>query len=283
MLGLEPHVFADGDELHLRGDDALAGIPELGDGVAFAGLQRLALGVDGGLERAEEAFALGGGIFGVVFGEVAIVAGLDGAAFIRGDVATAFDPGFAQGREAGLDGALVIRIAPGAGGVINTDGGVFLDLAIEALGGAELDLAHGDADVLVDLPLDIDAGGGGELLAGVSFEGVFGGDHEEEFAEQTLAMAGLVCGCWQWMRKMGAIAEGRGLPCQALRFLRATPFGGMTRNQVRRVSRAGEISAPAMGRPCRNREGYTGRGEVSSKRISEEMKWDVVMVFLIIA
>lgn len=41
---------------------------------------------------------------------------------------------------------------------------------------------------------------------------------------------------------------------QALIFpLRATPFDGMTRNQVRRVPRASEISAPAVGRPCRNK------------------------------
>lgn len=202
------HVFADGDELHLRGDDALACVVELGDGGAFAGLERLALGVDGGLERAEEAFALGGGVFGVVFGEVAVVAGLDGAAFIGGDVATGFDPGFAEGREAGFDGAFVVGIAPGAGGVIDTNGGVFFDLAVEGLRGAELDFAHGDADVGVDLALDVNAGRGGELLAGVRFEGVFGGDHEEEFAEQTLAMDGLVCGCWQWIRKNGRSSEG---------------------------------------------------------------------------
>jgi len=199
------HVFADGDVLHLRGDDALFGIPELGDGVAFAGLQRLALGIYGGLQRAEQAFALRCGVFGVVFREVAVVPGLDGAAIIGGDIATTFDPRTAQGGQAGFDGAFVIRIAPRAGGVINTDGGVFLDLAIEALGGAELDLAHGDADVLVDLPLDIDAGGGGELLAGVGFEGVFGGDHEEgrgkgKFGLAAQALA-VVCSSWRWFEE----------------------------------------------------------------------------------
>ena len=48
---LEALVFADGDVFHLRGDDALAGIPELGDGMAGGGAERLAAG--GGRETGE--------------------------------------------------------------------------------------------------------------------------------------------------------------------------------------------------------------------------------------
>ena len=172
------HVFADGNEFHLGRDDAFFGISKLGDHFAGLGLQGLALGIDGGLQRAEQTFTLGGGVFGVVFGEVAIVTRLDSAAFVGFHVTTTFDPRAAQGREARFHGALVIWVTPGAGGVINTDGSVFFDLAVETLRGAELDLTHGHLHIGVNLTLDIDAGRGGELLAGMWFEGVFGGDHE---------------------------------------------------------------------------------------------------------
>src|SRR5258708_9461061 len=36
------HVFADGDEFHLRGNDALLRVPELRDGVSGAGAKRTA-------------------------------------------------------------------------------------------------------------------------------------------------------------------------------------------------------------------------------------------------
>ena len=172
------HVFANRDELHLGGDDASAGVGELGDDFAGLRLQGIALGVDGGLQGAEEAFALRGGVFGVVGGEVAVVAGLDGAAGVFFDVVAGEDPVLAQGGQAFFDGALVGGIAPRAGGVIDAHGVIDLDAAIEALRGAQSNLAHGDADILVDLPLDIDAGGGGELLGGMGLEGGLGiGDH----------------------------------------------------------------------------------------------------------
>ena len=70
-------------------------------------------------------------------------------------------------------------IAPGSAAIIDADGFVLLDAAIEGFRGRKRDLAHGDADVFVDLPLDIDAGGGGELLGGMAFEGCLGiGDHK---------------------------------------------------------------------------------------------------------
>ncbi len=40
---LAPEVLADGNELHFRSDDSLAGIPELGDRVALRSSKRLPL------------------------------------------------------------------------------------------------------------------------------------------------------------------------------------------------------------------------------------------------
>ncbi len=172
------HVFANGDELHLRGDDAGAGVGELCDHLAGLGLQGLALRIDGGLQRAEDAFALGGGVFGVVRGEVAVVTRLDGAAVIGFHVIAGEDPGLAQAGQAFFHRALVIRVAPGAGGVIDAHGFVLDDAAIEILGGGEGDLAHGHLHLRVDLALHIHAGGGGELLGGMRFKGRGGiGDH----------------------------------------------------------------------------------------------------------
>ena len=108
------HVFADGDELHLRGDDAGAGVGELRDHLAGLGLQGLALRIDGGLQRAEDAFALGGGVFGVIRGEVAVVTGLDGAAVVGFHVIAGEDPGLTQAGQAFFHGAFVVGIAPGA-------------------------------------------------------------------------------------------------------------------------------------------------------------------------
>ena len=130
----------------------------------------------GALSGAEEAFALGGGVFGVVGGEVAVVAGLDGAAVVRFDVVAVGDPRFAKRGEAGLDGAGVGGVAPGAGGVVDADGFVDFDLAAVGLGGAEGDLAHGDADVGMQLAFEVDAGAGGELVGAVGVGGLRRGD-----------------------------------------------------------------------------------------------------------
>lgn len=190
-----PHVFADGDELHLGGDDALASVVELGDGLAGAA-QGIALGIDGGFQGAEEAFALGGGVFGVVGGQVAVVTGLDGAALVFLDVVAGENPRFAQGGQAFLDGAFVGRIAPRAGGVIDAHGFIDLNASIEGLRGAQSDLAHGDTDILVDLPLDIDAGGGGELLGRMGLKGGLGvGDHGGKFlVPSSKFLLGVACG-----------------------------------------------------------------------------------------
>src|SRR5690606_24250053 len=67
------HILADGDVFHLGRDDSLAGIPKLGDGMAFAGAERFAaLAVESG--KFHETVALGfAGVFGVLAGEIAVV------------------------------------------------------------------------------------------------------------------------------------------------------------------------------------------------------------------
>jgi hypothetical protein len=103
---------------------------------------------------------------------------------------------FAKGGEAGLDGAFVIWIAPGAGAVIDADGGVFLDAAVEGFRRRKGDLAHGDADVLVDLALDIDAGGGGELLGGMGLR---------RRSLGSAIMSGKVLGSWFFVLGWGGL------------------------------------------------------------------------------
>ncbi len=172
------HVFANRDELHLGGDDALFGIPKLGDGVAGGFERAAAFAIEAG--EFDEAVALGGaGELGVFAGEVAIVLRLHGAAVVGGDIVARGDPFFAKGRQAFGGVAFEGWVPPRTGAVIDADGFVDLDATVEGFGGREGDLAHGHADVLVDMALDVDALAGGELLGGVSFKGCFRvGDHE---------------------------------------------------------------------------------------------------------
>ena len=67
----QAHVFADGDVLHLRRDDALPRVPELGDRVAGGGAERPAFQPRKLGELA--AFLAPGGLPGVCLGEVAVV------------------------------------------------------------------------------------------------------------------------------------------------------------------------------------------------------------------
>jgi hypothetical protein len=130
---LAAHVLADGDELHLRGDDAGAGVLELGHGGAAFGPQRAALGG----EFADQ----------LVAGDVAVVLGLDLAAGVFLDVAAAADPGLAQARQAGVDVDDGVGVGVGAGGVV--------DHHRRLLGGLmQRNLAHRDADVGVALAGD---------------------------------------------------------------------------------------------------------------------------------
>ena len=174
------HVLTDGDELHLRGDDSLAGIPELGDGMAGGGTEGLALAA-GEAGELDQAVPLGGaGILGVLAGEVAVVHRLDFTSFIRGHITPLLDPSLTHCRETLRCIAFEIRITPGARAVVDADGGVGLQLAGEVLGGRECDLAHRDAHLGVDGSPDIDTTAGGECVGALGFEVGFGGDHKGE-------------------------------------------------------------------------------------------------------
>ena len=176
------HVLSDGDEFHLRGDDPLTRVPELGDGMSRGRAEGLALAP---LEPGEldQAVPLGGaGILGMLAGEVAVVHGLNFTPLVGSDVTALLDPALAQGWKALRGVTVEIGVAPGAAAVIDADGIVRLEFAREVLGGGELDLAHRDADLRMDRSLDIDAGAGGEgvgagkvCVAGLDVG--FGGDH----------------------------------------------------------------------------------------------------------
>ena len=120
----EALVLADGDELHLGRNDALAGVMHLGDIHARPGAQRTALQV--------EAQA---GEFGVGLAGAAVVGRESGQRFV---VLALGDPAGAQGRQAGADVDPGGRFGIGAGAVLDGDGRVVAGLR---------DLAHGHADV----------------------------------------------------------------------------------------------------------------------------------------
>ena len=142
---IEASVFAEGDILHLGGDEAALGVVELGDDFAGFGAED---GAVAAVEDGELVFGgaeAGGG--GVGFGEIAIVLGAVGTAGDFLDIAALADPGIAHEGEAALDVAVEGGVAPGAGGVVNADGLVDLDGAVGAFGGGEGDFAQGDAEV----------------------------------------------------------------------------------------------------------------------------------------
>ena len=142
---LEPGVFADGDVFHLGRDDSLARVMQLRDD--FPRL-RAEHGAVAAIEYGELVFraaqARGGG---VGLGKVAVV----GRAVIAPgdflDIAAFANPGRAHGRQAALDIAVEIRIAPRAGSVVNADWFVDLDGAVGPLGRRQGDFAHRHAQV----------------------------------------------------------------------------------------------------------------------------------------
>ena len=127
------HVFADRDELHLGRDDAVVGVPFLGDGIA-RGAQRLAAlgGEAGELDELVGALRLRGKL-GVLLRQVAVVLRLHFAAIVVLDIARFENPLAAQRGKAFFGGACESRIAPRAGAIIDADRIVFLDAAIERL------------------------------------------------------------------------------------------------------------------------------------------------------
>ncbi len=120
---VEALVFADGDELHLRRHDALAGVPKLGDGMALRRAQRLAAR---GLREAVGAIC-GRGIARVGLREETVVARGDGAAVVFDHVGALQDPWLSQRRQALLDVAMESGIAPRPAGVVDADRVVRLD------------------------------------------------------------------------------------------------------------------------------------------------------------
>ena len=83
------HVFADRDELHFGSDDALAGIPELGDRMPCRGTQRLAAES----WKLKKAVALGRArILGMVAGKVSVVLRLDLASLVFLDILAIQNP-----------------------------------------------------------------------------------------------------------------------------------------------------------------------------------------------
>ena len=130
---LAPEVFADGDELHFRRDDALAGVMQLRDRPArpWPAEPALALDADWTLEcRCERRCDLD-------------LWTLDLDFF---DVAARQNPGPAQRGRPLLDVAIERGIAPRAGAIIDAHGFIGLDAAVERLGRAELDFAEGHAN-----------------------------------------------------------------------------------------------------------------------------------------
>ena len=131
------HVFANGDELHLRGDYPLAGVMQLGN--AFAS--------DGAFGRKQAAEAQ---LIETVVGQPRF--GIGRAAFAeRRAVVTRVDPRLAQLCQPLADINANIRVAIRPGGVIHRDRfvgfvpGVIFIAADESW--AELNFTHRDADI----------------------------------------------------------------------------------------------------------------------------------------
>ena len=93
-------VLADGDEFHLGRDDALAGVPELGDRVTFAGAQRLAALAEQAGEFDEAVLLRLAGELGVLPGEIAVVHRLHFPPLVGRNVAAFQNPVPAQGGQA---------------------------------------------------------------------------------------------------------------------------------------------------------------------------------------
>ena len=112
-VGIAVVVLADGDEFHLRRDDALPGIMDLRDVLAGFGAQRFP--VQAG--EAQFVECLVGGTDTAEFG---------GQLLQRFSVVALGDPAGAQGRQTVADVDFRLRVGVGAGAVIDKDRRVFL-------------------------------------------------------------------------------------------------------------------------------------------------------------
>ena len=172
-----PHVFADGDELHLRCDDALPRIPKLRDRMPGIRAERTAALAAQSGEFHEPVLLRLARILGVLAGEVAVVLRLHLAAVVFRHVLAIRDPFRAQCRQALVGRAGERRIAPRPGAVIDAHGLIRLQFAAEYLRRRERDLAHRHAEIGMNATVQIHAGAGGKLGAAVRLDGVFRGNH----------------------------------------------------------------------------------------------------------
>src|SRR5690606_36585371 len=117
---LETLVLADRDELHLRGDDALARVPELRDGMPPGGAPRPA--PDGLGFHGEPVAALQGGAPRVGLREIPVVARVGGSSLAFLGVPTREDPRKPQGREPLADITVELRVAPRPARVVHDHG-----------------------------------------------------------------------------------------------------------------------------------------------------------------
>src|SRR5260221_10265652 len=121
-------IFTDGDKLHFRCNDALAGILELSHD--FAGFRSKGLALQGK------------GDCGVTTSGDRSVRWLD---FI--DISARHDPLAPERRQSSFDFAVKIGVPPGSGAVINPGGLVRFDLPGVRFSRAEIDLAKRDPDI----------------------------------------------------------------------------------------------------------------------------------------
>ena len=172
------HVLADGDEFHLRRDDALLRIPQLRDRMTFARAQAAC-----GAGRAAREIPRAG--FFPPCWRTPRACRKDSrcpsasprvrrvprrhrvSKSIRGAVRAGL-PRFAG--ECG--------VAPWPAAIINAHGRIFLDRTGVRLGVAHGNLAHGHPHLGMNLACDINPFAVGQLLAAMRFERFFGGDHK---------------------------------------------------------------------------------------------------------
>ena len=145
LIGGEAHVLTDGDILHLRRDDALLGVGQLGR--ALAGLAFVDLAV--GSVELDEAVAGGRTLsgLGVLPRKVAVVFRLQLTAGDCFDVAALENPSGADIRQALLDVAMEGRVAPRTGRIIDANRLVSRLRAVGAGSVGQLHLAHRHEEV----------------------------------------------------------------------------------------------------------------------------------------
>src|SRR5439155_16444713 len=131
--------------------DPGAGVSKLGDDFAGLGAQNLPLG-QWGLAQVVRRFVLATRVkrAKALLREITAVNRLNRAAVVFRDVPAAENPFASQRRQAFLDRAGEIGVAPGTGAIVNADWLVDFDLSAERPGGSGRDFAHRHADIFVD-------------------------------------------------------------------------------------------------------------------------------------